>query len=394
MESVKQPDFNDTQLAFAHLSDKQLKRSFRLFKMIDSPFLTQIGPPILTALLKLRLPIEGLVRTTIFNIFCGGESMRGTEPRSAELFKSGVRTILDYSVEGEKSPEGFDATRDEIIRTLRYGSGQESVAFSALKVTGIAHIDLLTKKQTGEPLTSEESARLDAGKARLEAICQVAAELGQPVFIDAEESWIQDVIDLWSEEFMARFNREKPIVFTTIQLYRTDRIAYYQKLIDDARSKGYVIGIKLVRGAYMEKERERAGQMGYPSPIQPDKASTDRDFDLSLEMSVANIDRVSICAGSHNVQSNALLAQLMQAKGYEVDHKHILFAQLLGMSDNISFNLAHHGFNVAKYLPYGPVRSVLPYLFRRAEENTAIGGQASRELSLLKKEVGRRQRAN
>lgn len=387
---MERPNFDDTQLAFAHLNNKELKRTFRLYQLIDSPFLTKIGPPMISFAFKIGLPIKGFVRKTIFQIFCGGESIKGTENRSKELFKSGVRTILDYSVEGEKSESGFDATRDEIIRTVKYGAEKTAVAFSALKVTGLADFDLLTKKQAGKSLSDIEVQKLAKAKNRLEAICRAGSELGQPVFIDAEESWIQDVIDTWAEEMMEKYNKEKPIVYTTIQFYRKNMIPYFEKLIKDSKERGYYLGIKLVRGAYMEKERERAEEMGYPSPIQDTKADTDRDYDAALKLSVDNFEHVAICAGTHNAESSALLAQLITEKGIDKGHIHMVFAQLLGMSDNISFNLAHHGFNVAKYLPYGPVKAVLPYLFRRADENTAVAGQAGREVMLLKREVKRR----
>lgn len=383
-------DFQNTALAFGHKSDQALKRTYRLFRMIDSPFLTRIGPPLVTFALKLGLPITGIIRKTIFDIFCGGTSLEGTSQRSDYLYGYGVQTILDYSVEGEKTDEGFDKTRDEIIRTLHHGAGNDAVAFSAMKVTGIAHFGYLEKNDTQKPLNDQERQSLERAKARMEAICQTAFDLGQPVFVDAEESWIQRGIDRWTEEMMGKYNRERAIVYHTVQLYRHDRLDYLKGLINRAREEGYILGVKLVRGAYLEKENDRADEMGYRTPMQPDKASTDEDYNAALQLCLDNNERVAICAGTHNEGSCMLLARLMNERGIPPGHPHVLFAQLLGMSDNISLNLAHHGYNVAKYLPYGPVKAVLPYLFRRANENTAIAGQSSREVQLLRQEVQRR----
>lgn len=383
-------DFSNTQFAFAYKSDAQLKRTYRLFKMLSSRLLARIGPPLVTFALRLRLPVEGMIRRTIFDIFCGGTSLEGTSDRSAELYRNKVWTILDYSVEGKNTEASFDATRDEIIRTLQHGATDEAVAFSAMKVTGIADFDLLAKLDAGRPLDPVERTAADRAKARMDAICKVAHELGQPVFVDAEETWIQKTIDAWTEEMMARYNQGQPIVYHTVQMYRHDRLGYLRELMGRAREMGYILGIKVVRGAYIEKENDRAEVLGYPSPMQPNKAATDRDYNAALSECIAHIDRVALCAGTHNEQSSALLAVLIDEKGIPRDHPHVLFAQLLGMSDHISFNLAHHGYRTAKYLPYGPVKAVLPYLFRRAAENSSIAGQSLRELELLRKEVTRR----
>ncbi len=383
-------DFQDTSLAFGYKSDRELKRTYRLFKMIDSPFLTKVGPPMVTFALKIGLPLKGIIRKTIFDIFCGGVSLKDTAKRSNELFQNRVQTILDYSVEGKKSDEGFDATRDEIIETLEHGAKNDAVAFSAMKVTGIAHFGYLAANDMDKELSAEQKASLMRSKVRFEKICLRSSDLKQPVFVDAEESWIQRGIDRWTEEMMARYNLELPLIYHTVQLYRHDRLAYLKELIQQSKEQRYILGVKLVRGAYLEKENERAEENGYPTPMQPSKAATDKDYNEALRLCMDHIDHVAICAGSHNEESCKLLSGLMNERGIPNDHPHVLFAQLLGMSDNISFNLAHHGYNVAKYLPYGPVKAVLPYLFRRANENTAIAGQSSREVQLLRKEVRRR----
>jgi proline dehydrogenase len=382
--------FRDYQLAFAYKSDAQLRRAYKGMKMVGSSFLNKFGPPLLQFAFALRLPVKGFVRRTVFDIFCGGETLEETHAKSQELFRSKVYTILDYSVEGEKTEEGFDATCEEIIRTVRQGAKSPEVAFSAMKVTGIAPFDLLAAAQSGAAISAEDQAILAKGKARLERICALAAELRQPVFIDAEETWIQDTIDQWAEEMMAKFNRGNAWVFTTTQMYRHDRLSYLKQLTERASKGGWKAGVKVVRGAYLEKENTRATQMGYPTPMQPDKPSTDRDFDAALQWCVEHTEVVSLCAGTHNENSALLLTQLMSAKGLPAHHPGIIFAQLLGMSDNISFVLAHHGYQVGKYLPYGPVKAVLPYLIRRAKENSSIAGQSGRELSMLTQEMKRR----
>lgn len=383
-------DFSNTELAFQAQSDAKLKRTYWLFRMIDDPFLTKVGPKMLRFGLKIGLPLKGIVKTTLYELFAGGESLPLTIPRSEHLMEYGVRTILDYSVEGEKTEEGFNATKEEIVRTLIHGGKHDAVAFSCFKLTGLAPFDLLAKVQSGKALSETETASFERVKGRVREIAVAAKANDLPIFFDAEESWIQDVIDSLAEEMMEEFNREKPLIWTTTQHYRHDRLSYLESLIKRSKEKGFVLGVKLVRGAYLEKENRRAEEKGYPTPMQANKAATDQDYDAALRLCLDNLDHVAVCAGSHNQQSSALLAQLAAERGLATNHPHIWFAQLLGMSDNISFNLGHAGYNVAKYLPYGPVLSVMPYLIRRAEENTSVAGQASREVALLREEVKRR----
>ncbi|MDX1907889.1 MAG: proline dehydrogenase family protein [Bacteroidia bacterium] len=386
------PDFNNTELAFKAKSQARLLRTYWIYKLIDNPFLTKVGPPMLSAALRMGLPVQGLVRDTLFEVFCGGESLPETAATSRYLHAYGVKTILDYSVEGEKNEAGFDATCQEIEATLLHGGQMDEVAFSACKLTGLASFDLMEKMQRGEALSPDEQVSLDRVRARLDRLASTAAAQRTPLFIDAEESWIQDTIDMLAEEVMARYNTQFPCVYTTVQLYRHDRLAYLENLIRRSREQGYILGVKLVRGAYLERENDRAAQLGYPTPMQPDKDSTDRDYDAALRLCVEHIDHVAICAGTHNEASSLYLTQLMADRGLPPDHPHVWFAQLLGMSDHISFNLAHHGYQAAKYLPYGPVKAVMPYLIRRANENTSIAGQSSREMELLSRELRRRQR--
>lgn len=389
-ELVQTVSFENTERAFQARSNAKLARTYWLFRLIDNPFLTKWAPKLLNLAFSLRLPVEGIVKKTIFELFVGGESLAETAETSAYLDQYGVRTILDYSVEGEKNIEGFDRTRDEIIATLAHGAQHESVAFSACKLTGLAPFDLMARIQAGAALTDAEQQAYERVQQRLEAIAQAAVQYDTPLFLDAEESWIQDFIDSMAESLMEKYNRAKPLIWTTVQLYRHDRYDYLRGLIQRSRERGYVLGVKLVRGAYLEKENQRALDHGYPTPMQPSKRATDRDFDAALATCVRNLGHVAVCAGTHNENSSRYLMQLMQTYGIAPQHPHIWFSQLLGMSDHISFNLAHQGYNVAKYLPYGPVRAVMPYLMRRAEENTAIAGQSSREVTLLKREMRRR----
>ena len=383
--------FENTEIAFAGKSDKDLAWSHRLFKLMGKPWLVSLGKGLTNFALAIRLPIRGIVKRTIFKQFCGGEDIQECRSKIKELANYNVGTILDYSVEGKTTEEDLDATRDEIIATIKEAKANDSIPFSVFKVTGIAQTDVLRKANKSlESLSENEAANFNIAKNRVEDICQAAYDAGVPVFIDAEDSWFQDIIDALTTEMMERFNKEKAIVYNTIQMYRHDRLAFLESSMEEAIEKGYHLGIKLVRGAYMEKEREVAAEEGYPSPIQPDKATTDGDYNLALEYLVKNIENCAICAGTHNEESSLFLVELMETFGIEKNDKRVYFAQLLGMSDHISFNLTHAGYNVAKYVPYGPVKEVIPYLMRRAQENTSVAGQTGRELKLILQEKNRR----
>jgi len=383
-------DFSNTAVAFAGKSNRDLQKSFWMFKMMNAKWLVDVLSVVAPIAIKLRLPITWAVKATVYNQFCGGESIAGCEKTIKDLSDYQIGTILDYSVEGQESETEFDACQAEIIRTIEKAQGDSRIPFSVFKMTGVVRFALLEKVQSGAPLSSTEQAEWRSAQARVQAIAAAAHRAQQALFIDAEESWIQDAIDKLVTELMQQFNRQSPIVYNTIQLYRHDRLAYMQKAFTEAKAAGYWYAVKLVRGAYMEKERGRAVEVGYPSPIQPNKAASDRDYNEALRFCVQNIDHLAVCSGSHNEDSNQLLASLMQEKDLVAGHDRIWFAQLKGMSDHLSFNLSHAGYNVAKYVPYGPVPSVLPYLIRRAHENTSIAGQMSRELGLLVKERQRR----
>lgn len=385
--------FDNTEIAFKLKSNNELKQSYLLFKAIGYNWLVKLGPPMVNGAFNVGLPIKGLIKNTVFKQFCGGESMDDCNKTIDQLHSYGVGTILDYSVEGEEKEESFNATATETLETISKAKNNPKIPFCVFKVTGLGRFDLLAKVSAKETLTSTEESEWGRVKNRIHNICKTAYANNVRIFIDAEESWIQPAIDDLAHQMMREFNTQKCIVYNTIQLYRHDRLAFLKASFDDAVKHNYYLGLKLVRGAYMEKERERAIKMGYPSPIQPDKASSDKDYNEALRFCINHIDKISVCAGSHNEQSSMLLTQLMAEKGLSNNDQRVYFSQLYGMSDHISFNLSSAGYNVAKYLPYGPVKAVMPYLFRRAAENTSVKGQAGRELTLISREVARRKKA-
>ncbi|MFN8777421.1 MAG: proline dehydrogenase family protein [Flavobacteriales bacterium] len=381
---------DNTEIAFRSKSDRELRRACRLFWLLSYPALVRVGSVLTRLALAIHFPIGWIIRRNIFAHFCGGENIPECSGTTQSLQAFGIGTILDYSVEGKDAEDDLDGTCEEICRTIRTAHGREDIPFCVFKVTGIARFALLEKVNAHVPLDAAENEEWRRVHDRVETICSLAASSGTPVLIDAEDSWIQDAIDGLAEVMMQRFNRDSVMVYTTIQLYRHDRLAYLKGLHKRAVAGGFGIGVKLVRGAYMEKERARAAELGFVDPIQPDKEASDRDFDLALEYCVANLREISICCGSHNEASSLHLTKLMAAHGIEPADRRVYFAQLLGMSDHISFNLASAGYRVAKYVPYGPIREVIPYLLRRAQENTSVKGQTGRELSLITKELARR----
>ncbi len=386
--------FNNTEISFSGKSNKDLNRSYWLFKMVSNPTFVSMGKSLTNFAIKMHLPIKGIIKATIFKQFCGGETIEECSKAINELGKYNVGTILDYSVEGKESENDFDACMNETIETVRKAKNDLHIPFCVFKVTGLARFAILEKVSAKIALTSEEHLEYDRIKNRVNAICKTANEAGVPIFIDAEESWIQEAIDTMANQMMVLYNTEKAIVYNTYQLYRKDRLSYLKYSFSLAEKSNYFLGAKLVRGAYMEKERKRAEEKNYPSPIQDTKEDTDKDYDSAIEFCTDNISRIAICAGTHNEKSSMKLAEQMQRKNITTDNKHIYFSQLLGMSDHISFNLANAHYNVAKYVPYGPVNEVLPYLIRRAQENTSVKGQTGRELNLIMKEKERRRKSN
>ena len=383
--------FDNTEIAFSGKSSKDLRRAYWLFKIVANPTIVKFGKWATPIALKMHLPINGLIKKTIFRQFCGGESIQESLLKSKELAQFNIKTILDYSIEGKTSEEDFDKTVIEIIATIREGKNNKNIPFAVFKVTGICRFDLLEKSnKSTDGLSVEDKVHYSKLIERIDQICKAAFECSVPVFIDGEESWIQDGIDLIAQQMSKKYNTQKAIVFNTMQMYRHDRLVFFKNEINRAKEHKYILGVKIVRGAYMEKERNRADDLGYPSPIQVNKAASDKDYNSALELSVSNIENVSICAGTHNEESSLFLTELLKKHNLSKDDSRLYFAQLLGMSDHISFNLAHHGYLVAKYVPYGPIKEVLPYLLRRADENTSVAGQTSRELTLIIKEKERR----
>lgn len=380
--------FDNTENAFKAKSNSDLKQSYWLFKLVGNPSLVKMGAKL--APLGLNLGFKGLIKNTIFKQFVGGETIHECDTTIAELGKFNIGTILDYSVEGKETESDFEACKKETIETIHKAKGNSFIPFCVFKVTGLARFDLLVKVSANETLTTAEQEEYSRVKQRVTAICQEASRANQPLFIDAEESWIQPAIDALADENMALFNQQSVIIYNTFQLYRKDRLTFLKETITNAKSKGYFVGAKLVRGAYMEKERERATAKNYPSPIQETKSDSDKDYNLALEECVKHISMMGLCAGTHNEESSMYLVKLMQENQIAINDKRIYFSQLFGMSDHISYNLSIAGYNVCKYVPYGPVKEVLPYLIRRAQENTSVKGQTGRELNLIIKEKNRR----
>lgn len=383
-------DFQNTEIAFERKSNKELKRMKWLFRLMSKNFLVSIGGKITLLALRLRLPIKGLIKMTIFPQFCGGTSLEASESTIFELAQYNVATILDYGAEGKETEADFDRSMKQTIKSIEFASTNTMVPVVSCKITGLTRFALLEKMHRGDTLSESEQAEAERSLNRLNKICEAAHHNRMGVFIDAEESWIQGPIDDWVDLMMQRYNMDYPSVYNTFQLYLKDRYAFLEASYEKAQQRGYILGAKLVRGAYMEKERERAEEMGYPNPIQPSKAACDTDYNKAVEFCLPRYESIASCLASHNEYSTRLQLQLINSLGIPPKHPHINFCQLYGMSDNLTFNLAKAGYTVAKYMPYGPVKDVIPYLIRRAEENSAVGGEVGRELQLIQAELKRR----
>ena len=378
-------NFDNTEIAFNAKSNADLKKARLLFKSFDFPILLSVGPTL--AKIAVFIGLKGLIKNTIFKQFCGGESIKDCNSAIETLDKSGIGTILDYSVEGEDDEETFEKTKDEILGTIKASEGNNKIPFAVFKVTGIMASDILEKVSSNQNMATKDEASWEKGKKRFFEICELAYKSNVRLFIDAEESWLQDAIDNLADKAMAKYNQEACIIYNTLQMYRHDRLA---KLKLDFETTTHYLGYKLVRGAYMEKERARAKTMNYEDPIQIDKKSTDEDYNQAVKFCIENSERISVCIGTHNEESSALGVELINANNIQSSDSRVYFSQLLGMSDHISFNLSNSGYNVAKYVPFGPVLSVIPYLTRRAQENSGVAGQMSRELTLIEREIKRR----
>lgn len=382
--------FENTEIAFSLKSDSELERAYFLFKMISKEPLVRIGTAATKFALNLNLPVEGLIRSTVFDHFCGGVSEDDCLPTVENLHKASVYSVLDYSVEGKEDESQFDATMEKVIELTYFAKDNDAMPFSVFKPTGLGRFEIWQKRSENQTLTDAEKAEWDRIVARYDRICQVATECDIALLIDGEETWMQDAADALCEQMMEKYNTQKPIVFNTLQCYRWDRLEYLKEIHQRALAKGYKLGFKVVRGAYMEKENERAEDMNYPTPICESKAATDTHFNEVMQYMLDHLEDISLFLGTHNENSSYLAMEIMEVKGLLKNDQRIWFGQLYGMSDHISYNMAQQGYNVAKYIPFGPVKDVMPYLIRRAEENTSVAGQTSRELSLLKKEKERR----
>lgn len=382
--------FNNTQVAFSLKSDTELDRAYFLFKMISNQPLVRIGTAVTNFALKANLPVEGLIRATVFDHFCGGVNEVDCLSVVDKMYTKGVSSVLDYSVEGKEEEDQFDAALEMTLKTIEFAEERQAIPFAVFKPTGFGRFELYEKLGEKQVLTPEEQAEWNRVVERFDLVCKDAHSKNVALLIDGEESWMQDAADDLVTEMMRKYNKEKAIVFNTLQMYRWDRVDYLKKLHEQAKNEGFFIGMKLVRGAYMEKEIARAEEKGYSSPICASKEDTDENYDAAVRYMIEHLNIMSIFAGTHNESSTYTLMELMQQKGIKTNDDRIWFGQLYGMSDNISYNLAAHGYNVAKYLPFGPVKDVMPYLIRRAEENTSVAGQTSRELTLIKTERDRR----
>ncbi len=382
--------FNNTEVALALKSDSELERARFLFELIKRETLVKIGAAVTKFALKFRLPVEGLIRYTVFDHFCGGITEDDCLPVIDRMFSKNVHAVLDYSVEGKEEEGQFDKAMFKILKTLDYARHNKAIPYIVFKPTGFGRFEIYEKLTEGKKLTQEEQVEWNRIKNRYDRVCGKAYEYNVPILIDGEESWMQDAADELAESMMFKYNKETAIVFNTLQLYRHDRLDYLKELHQKATKGRFKIGMKLVRGAYMEKERERAIRLGYQDPICKDKATTDALFNEVLVYMIKNLENMALFVGTHNEESTYLVLQIMQRCKIAENDKRIWFGQLFGMSDHISYNLAKFGYNVAKYLPYGPVKDVMPYLLRRAEENTSVAGQTSRELYLIKNEMKRR----
>src|SRR5579871_26517 len=399
--------FDNTENAFEYKNDKELKKANFLFSSMGRTWLVKLGTRLTPWAIRNKFPVKGIIRSTIFSQFVGGETLEETAAVAKKLGEYNVQVILDYGVEGgEDGESGFDHACDEFIRVINYAATQSNIPFMSIKVTGFARFGLLEKLDHSvelnagslmkryakalESLTAQEKEEWQRVQERMLRICKVAAEKNVGVLVDAEETWIQDPVDVITILMMEQFNKEKAILYNTVQLYRHDRLKFLKDSLEAAELRHFVLGAKLVRGAYMEKERKRAADLGYVSPIQPNKETTDKDYNEGVNFCIDHIDRIALIVASHNEFSNLYATQLLQEKNLPLDHPHIHFSQLYGMSDNITFNLAKAGCSVSKYLPFGPIKDVIPYLMRRAQENSSMSGQTGRELGLIKRELERR----
>ena len=385
-------NFNDTESSFAYKPDSELLHDYQIFRLISQRWLVEIGTRAAVHFLHwgIKTPLALGMRPTVYAVFCGGDTLKLASKKISRLHQYGVQSVLDYGVEGKETEEDFQRTTAAIKEAITFAKDNAAVDIVCSKFTGLIPFSILEKLQRGDTLSENETAVYNLSKERIYMLAQFAFDNGVSLFVDAEESWIQKPLDALTLDLMAKFNKEKPIIYNTVQLYRKDRLAFFKNAVEQAQKAGFIYAAKLVRGAYMEKESAHAKATHTENPIQDNKAATDRDYNEALAFAINNIKQVAICVATHNEESTLLATQYMHQHNLPKNHPHIHFSQLLGMSDNVSFNLAKSGYNASKYMPYGPVADVIPYLIRRAQENTSVAGQMGRELKLLKTEIKRR----
>ena len=385
--------FDNTEHAFSSKSDAELKKAHFLFQLIGNPSLTNFGTLFFKLPFAANLPfVKPIIKETIYKQFVGGETAEEAVKVAKDLYKYGVSSILDYSVEGQTEESDFDHVKDVMLHLIELAKSNPEIPFVVFKPTAFGRIELFDKVGKKETLTAEEQERWENVRSRFDVVCKAGFDADVNIMVDAEETWMQDAADDLTDEMMVKYNVNRPLVWNTLQMYRHDRLAYLKKMFEKAEAEGYYLGYKVVRGAYMEKEREKAQAEGYASPIQPNKEASDRDYNAALRFILEHHSRFGLFAGSHNEHSCELLIGLLKENGIAGSNPNFWFGQLYGMSDNISFNIAHLGYNIAKYLPYGPIKEVMPYLIRRAQENTSVKGQTGRELGLITKELERRRK--
>jgi proline dehydrogenase len=385
-------DFDNTQYAFEYKNNFELKRAQFIFNLINFNWLVKAGTTIANKMMQsgLSFPVVLGMRPTIYAVFCGGDELKDTLEISNNFGKYGVNTVLDYGVEGKESEHDFKKTENEILKAIEFAKKNKNISIVCSKFTGLLKMEILEKLHESKELTISEKKEYQIAIERIDRIAACAAKNEISLFVDAEESWIQNPLDVLTFSLMEKYNKQKPIIYNTIQLYNKTRLSFFKNAVEKAKEKGFIYGAKIVRGAYMEKEAKRAKENGYENPIQKSKKETDVDYNEAIKFGIANINDVAVCIATHNEESCLLATQLLIEKGMEKNHPHIHFSQLMGMSDNLTFNLAKNGFVASKYMPYGPVKDVIPYLIRRAQENTSVNGQIGRELALISKEIKRR----
>lgn len=374
--------------AFSHYSISQLRRTKVLFKILQNPLVSWFSGFVPHIPILLRLPfVKSLIKHYIFSHFCGGEDWKEVHQSALKLQKQNILSSLDYSVECKQTEQDYETTKKVLLNVLEEAKNLSHIPFCVLKITGLGRFALLEKIHNGQTLSDNEKAEWQRVQSRFDSICEKAVDCNTKLLVDAEESWIQKPIDNIVKRAMKRHNQNEPMIYNTYQLYLK---AKYEQLKTDwekAKEKGYILGSKLVRGAYMEKETKRAVKMHLPNPIQPSKAKCDQDFNDSLKFCLKHIDDFGIYIGTHNIESTQKARQLMQEYGIAKSDERVFFSQLLGMREILSYELAQQDYLVSKYTPFGKIAEVIPYLLRRIQENSSVKDQLNDEIKVITREL-------